>query len=98
MTRWCELTEFTRKEVWTQRRLAEIPDDLFDMLDELHPPLSVTQLAYVGLFLSGGGDHLDAMERCPHCGKATRYRYRISEAAAKVVNEWLASGDDGTSA
>ena len=81
----------SRAAVWRWKRMAELPDDLFEKLLTTSKRVPSTKaLANVALALRGN-DRADA-ECCPHCGGVVRVRNRVGAEFSQIVNEWLANG------
>jgi hypothetical protein len=92
--RAAKLLGWSRARLWRAQLMAELPEDLFELLLEAgprHP--SQKALANVALALRGG-NKADA-ECCPNCGHVLRIRRRVSPELAETVNRWLADREGG---
>jgi hypothetical protein len=89
------LMGISRAHVWRMRLVANLPDDLFDLLLKLRPVPTISELASISRALSGQSLSHGA-EYCPHCGGLLRIRRRWRDSAARVVNDWLQAKKDST--
>ena len=89
------LMRVSRAHVWRMRLIADLPDDLFDLLLKLHPVPTTSELASISRALSGQSLSHGA-DFCPHCGGLLRIRRRWRDSAARVVNDWIQAQKDST--
>jgi hypothetical protein len=94
--RAAQLIGWSRTQLWRARMMANIPDDLFELLLSEARTLakltskftSTKELAAIGHALHRG--HVDQHhERCWHCGATLRVRASVRPEMLEVVNDWL---------
>jgi hypothetical protein len=95
--RMAKLLGISRMQAWRWELMAQIPEDLFNLLMEKSKRKPSTKsLAAVGEHLRNqlnGGGHMVKHddETCPNCGYVLRRRHHMSDETIKIVNEWLAA-------
>jgi hypothetical protein len=85
--RAADLLGCERIELYRRKRMAELPDDLFEaLLTSGSKPPSSRELANIARALAG----CDATEteRCPHCGALLRVGKVCGAEHAAIVNKW----------
>jgi hypothetical protein len=85
--RAAKLLGYSRARLYRAKLMAEIPDDLFDLL-LAHGVLSTKELANVAKGIRGDTPDCEH-ERCPHCGGPLRVRPPWRKKTAAIVNAWL---------
>lgn len=84
--RMARLLDVSRIKLWRCRLMAEIPNDLFELL-MAEGCRSSKELANVALALRGDAvSH--AVECCPHCKRPLRLQGAWRNSTAKAVNAW----------
>jgi hypothetical protein len=68
--------------------MAELPDDLFEMLLKAPRRQSSKSLAAVAVALKNGAT-AGEVERCQHCGGTLMVRPSVSRENIKIVVEWM---------
>jgi hypothetical protein len=86
--RLAKLFDISRAELWRWQLMAELPDDLFEMLLKAPRRQSSKSLAAVAVALKNGAP-AGEVERCPHCGWTLRVRPSVSRENIKIVVEWM---------
>jgi hypothetical protein len=95
--RMAKLFGISRAALWRWRLMAQIPEDLFNLLMEKSKRrLSTKSLAAVGRIYRQASQNGDTtvgadVELCPHCGEVLRLRHHLSDDTIKIVNDWLAT-------
>lgn len=101
--RMAKLLGQSRITVWRWQLMAQVPEDLVDLLQQKSKrPLSTKSLAAVGRVLrqqlrNGDNKVTSDLECCPQCGYTLRVRHRLSDETIKIVNEWLATKREAAS-
>jgi hypothetical protein len=84
-----KLLGWSRVQLYRARLMAELPEELFDLL-LANGIASSRKLANVARGLRGEGPNGEC-ERCPNCGYLLRLRGPWKPETARIVNEWIAS-------
>jgi hypothetical protein len=85
-----KLLELPRTTLWRGKKLAAIPDGLYERLAYAH--VGRKAMIYIGRYCETGELPGVETERCPHCGHKLRVRAVGIRRAIDVLNKWI---DDG---
>lgn len=86
--RMAELFGCSRIDLWRAKRIAELPEELFERL--LTGGIGSSKALAAAAHVLSGADMAAETECCPHCGGVLRRRAHISEKAARIIDAWLA--------
>jgi hypothetical protein len=86
--RAAKLLGMTRVQLYRAKLMAELPDDLFELL--LKERLSSKATAQVALALRRGENTKAEACVCPNCGHVLSVRGLVSKRVCAIVNAWLA--------